>query len=245
MSAQGPIAFFGATGGCANAALALALKTGYQCSALARTPQRLHEMLAAKEVPKETIDRNLQMVQGDVTHVETVKKVLFYRNQPVSKILSGIGMAPSLNISKMDGTICQKSARTIIQALKELDFERKPYFALISTTGISKGPQDVPLFCRPMYHWLLAVPLNDKRVVEELVIEADEEGKAFIGYTVVRPASLRDTKSKGMRNIRVGSEEKPVLGYFICRDDVGLWIFEELLKGDASRWYGQKPTIAH
>lgn len=219
-------------------------------------------MLAAKEVPKETIDRNLQMVQGDVTHVETVKKVLFYRNQPVSKILSGIGMAPSLNISKMDGTICkfawlvdstflgltpvgQKSARTIIQALKELDFERKPYFALISTTGISKGPQDVPLFCRPMYHWLLAVPLNDKRVVEELVIEADEEGKAFIGYTVVRPASLRDTKSKGMRNIRVGSEEKPVLGYFICRDDVGLWIFEELLKGDASRWYGQKPTIAH
>lgn len=129
MSAQGPFAFFGATGGCANAALALALKAGYQCSArksavhkparrtkrliriVARTPSKLTDMLTAKEVPEETLDNNLRIVQGDVLDLETVKKVFFFDNQPVLKVLSGIGMPPTLSTKKMDGTICESAGR--------------------------------------------------------------------------------------------------------------------------------------
>ena len=125
MSTQDPIAFFGATGGCANAVLARSLKAGYRCSArkshaleptiqpsgtnilaVARTPQKLNDMLTANGVSKETIDKNLRVVQGDARDLETIRKVLFYDNEPVVKIVSGMGSPPTLNPKKMDGTIC-------------------------------------------------------------------------------------------------------------------------------------------
>ena len=79
---------------------------------VARTPNKLIEMLTSKGVPKETLDSNLQIIQGDARDVEAVKKVLHYKNQPVAKIMSGIGMVPTLNFKKWDGTIC-KATRDI------------------------------------------------------------------------------------------------------------------------------------
>ena len=135
--------------------------------------------------------------------------------------------------------------RNVLKALKEANFEKKPYLASISTTGISEGGQDVPLLFRPMYHWLLALPHADKKVVETMVTEAAEQGNTISGYTLVRPSFLMDDKPKGMERIKVGSEQQPAVGYTINRSDVGLWIFEELVKGDAFKWNGQKPSITN
>ena len=133
--------------------------------------------------------------------------------------------------------------RTTLQALRELNFEKKPFLAVISTTGISEGPEDVPFWNRFLYHQLLAMPHADKKVVDQLVIEAAEEGGIIDGYTLPRPSWLTDKPSIGMDKIRVGSVEQPAVGYTINRDDVGLWIFEELLKADPSKWKGKWPTI--
>ena len=202
-------------------------------------------MLVAKGVSQKIIENSLQVVQGDARDLETVKKVLFYQDQPVSKILSGIGMTPTLNPKNMDGTICQDVTKNILQALRELKFEKKAYLAAISTTGISEGAEDVPFLLRPLYHWLLAIPHSDKRVVDQLIVEAAREGKTISGYTVVRPSLLVNGKAKGMEKIRVGSEKEPAIGYTIRRDDVGLWMFEELIKGDGMKWNGVKPSITY
>ena len=137
------------------------------------------------------------------------------------------------------------AANSIIQAIRELKFEHKPFYASISTTGISKGRQDVPLLMRAMYHYLLATPHADKRVVEQTISEAGAAGDTISGYTLVRPAWLSDGASKGMQKIRVGDVDEPAVGYGINRDDVGLWIYEELVKGDASRWNGKRPSITY
>ena len=132
--------------------------------------------------------------------------------------------------------------RTTLQALRELKFVKKPFLAVISTTGISEGPQDVPFWNWFLYHQLLAMPHADKKVVDQLVAEAAEQG-VIDGFTTPRPSWLTDNQSIGMDKIRVGSVEHPAVGYTINRADVGLWIFEELLKGDASKWKGKRPSI--
>jgi hypothetical protein len=51
------IAFFGATGGCANACLVHTLNAGYSVAALARTPTKLKTQLLAQGLSEETLSR--------------------------------------------------------------------------------------------------------------------------------------------------------------------------------------------
>jgi len=81
------IAFFGATGGCANASLTAALKNGYTCSALARTPSKLSDSLATKGIESS----NLSIIKGDVRDIEAVKKTLVIDGRVADCIVSGIG----------------------------------------------------------------------------------------------------------------------------------------------------------
>ena len=73
--------------------------------------------------------------------------------------------------------------------------------------------------------------------------------KAIVEQTdhsvIVRPSLLTNGKARGGKKIRVGTEEKPAVGYTISREDVGLWVFENLLKGDGETYVGQKVTITY
>ncbi|MBE3047039.1 hypothetical protein IMZ48_31835, partial [Candidatus Bathyarchaeota archaeon] len=58
-------------------------------------------------------------------------------------------------------------------------------------------------------------------------------------WTLVRPTMLKDGVSKAGTGIRVGVEdleggvvERRELGYVITRDDVGKWMFENLVEGE-------------
>lgn len=248
MADRPTIAIFGATGGCANAALVLALKAGYHCHALARTPSKLADMLLEKGVPQSSIDTYLEITQGDVKDVESVKKAIYVKGKPATKVLSGIGMLPSeaFSFSTTPGqTICQDATRTIMRALKELNLPQKPFFIAISSTSVGRGPIDVPLLFRPLYHFALATPRKDKQVMHDIIAEVEEQGNAIGGYAVVKPSMLVNGPSRGMPNIRSGTEDAPAIGYAISREDVGLWIWEELLKGDASIWKNQRPSITY
>ncbi|MCJ1316848.1 hypothetical protein MMC15_002169 [Xylographa vitiligo] len=203
-------------------------------------------MLLAKGVSQEQIDSNLQITKGDIRDASTIKPALMLDGRIVNIIVSGLGSTPSLT-AKVDWNICRVGVPNIIDAIASLDSTTPPFLAVISTTGISKGPRDVPLAFAPLYHIALSSPHEDKRLMEEAVLKAanklQNEQTVISGYTIVRPSLLIDWKEN--TKLRVGTEEKPTLGYTISRQNVGRWIYEDVIAEGGSKWSGKAVTLTY
>ena len=214
---------------------------------MARTPSKLTDLLLNKGISQDVISSNLRITQGDAKKLEDVKAALFFDAEPVSLIITGIGMvftglSDMISGKGVDKTICETTARTLVQAIETLT--TKPFLAAISSTGITSGTRDVPIAMSAMYHMLLKVPHVDKKAMEEVILDAAKRGQ-ISGYALVRPSFLTDGKEQGMQKIRVGSPDQPAVGYVISRDDVGLWLYSELINQDPRKWDGQKPSITY
>ena len=211
-----------------------------------RTPANLTKMLLAKGISRELIDSNLQITQGDIKDVSTIKPALILDGRVVNIIISGLGSTPSLT-TKVDWNICRVGIPNIITAITSLNATTPPFLAVISTTGITKGPRDVPLPFVPLYHIALASPHEDKRLMEEAVLKAasklQNEQTLISGYTIVRPSLLIDWREDS--KVRVGTEEKPILGYTISRQNVGRWIYEDVITEGGSKWNGKAVTLTY
>jgi nucleoside-diphosphate-sugar epimerase len=231
------IAFLGATGGCAGTCLIAALKDGYTCRALVRTPSKLTTFLNTQGLP-ESLLANLEIIQGNAKDSNSVKTLLQTSTGIVDTIVFGVGAAPKLRLHIMpltldDIEVCRTAMATLLSALDELKAATKPRLLVISTTGITNGPRDVPLLYIPLYHWFLHIPHIDKRVMEQLVCVQRQKSAAerTIGeFTIVRPTLLMDGKGVGVAKVRYGLESKPALGWTIDRKDVGNWLFEKAVK---------------
>jgi hypothetical protein len=209
-------------------------------------------------------------VQGSVKDSVPVKETLAPSNKPASIIISGLGAAPKLAFSlrpfqMTDPKVVEEGMTVILEALRQLRREgvigeaQKPLLCTISTTGISSGA-DVPALFKSGYEWGLAVPHKDKKIAEHLVASAAMErgdSAPLSGFVIPRPSLLNDRPSKGLENVRVGWEKHPdalaavddeapgpAVGYFISRADVGLWLFEEVIKG-GHKWSGKCVTLTH
>jgi nucleoside-diphosphate-sugar epimerase len=231
------IAFLGATGGCAGACLIAALKDGYTCRALVRTPSKLSTSLETQGL-SESLLNNLEIVQGNAKDSAAVKTLLQTSTGIVDTIVFGVGAAPKLRLHIMpvtldDVEVCRTAMATLLSALDDLKAATKPRLLVISTTGITNGPRDVPLLYVPLYHWFLHIPHIDKRIMEELVCMQRQKPAAdrTIGeFTIVRPTLLMDGEGVGVANVRYGLESNPALGWTIDRKDVGNWLFEKGVK---------------
>ncbi len=237
------IAFFGATGDCAGHCLAHTLTAGYTCTALARTPSKLTASMQSKGVPPETLDRNLTIVQGDARDVEAVMRTLKPNNKLADLIIVGVGAYPKMQwsikdpIVQQDPTICQDTGSTILRALAELnpDEGQEPLMVNVSTTGIPpKGKKwDVPFAFSFLYRTLLHNAHVDKIALQEnLAAHVQQPNKVIRGFINVKASLLMDGEAKGLEAIRFGTEDAPEIGYTIRRSDVGLFIFERLVKED-------------
>lgn len=71
-----PIAFFGATGGCALACLVKTLNAGIESRALVRTPAKLSTLLLAAGVLQETLDLHLTIIPGSTIDTLAVQRPL-------------------------------------------------------------------------------------------------------------------------------------------------------------------------
>ena len=261
------IAFFGATGGCANACLVHTLNAGYSVAALARTPTKLKTQLLAQGLSEETLSRQLVVIEGNALDVAATKRTLTAGDGLVNTIVSGLGGGPRLTFSprrplqifSLDNpTICESATQTLFNALQELYVEKptltanKPLVIFISTTGITTGPADVPFWLRFLYHQLLAIPHADKRNMETLyrknITESDESKRLFRNIVGIRPTLLfgsdRVNDGIGLDRIRAGREQSPQLGYSIRRADVGQWIFENVIKDGAQGWEGEMVSLS-
>ncbi|PYH94521.1 hypothetical protein BO71DRAFT_353148 [Aspergillus ellipticus CBS 707.79] len=250
MATQPTLAFFGATGGCINACLELSLKAGYHCTALARTPSKLEDMLRDHEVPEHIMARHLTIIKGNIMDVAAVQQTLFLDGRPVGLVFSGIGGKMQLGLKPTldNPTICQDGTRTILTAARAC--QPPPRFVTLSTTGITQEEKrDLPVLMMPMYHWMLKVPHADKKVMEELIfaeMRKPVQERAIQDFMMIRPSLLTDGTGDGLHKIRTGTEAQPAVGYVIARYDVGRWLFgnvvEKAGQPDAPYW-GQRVSI--
>ncbi|KAJ6132171.1 hypothetical protein N7471_007386 [Penicillium samsonianum] len=148
------IAFFGATGGCANACLTYTLLNGYNARALARTPSKLTTLLLSQPgITQEILSRQLEIIEGDATDVESITKTLITNSDTnsatsgactlVTNIISGLGGAPTMSFTKeskcaktqmrmpalphielSNPHITEQATRALLQALAKIASER-------------------------------------------------------------------------------------------------------------------------
>jgi len=270
MSSQrdGTLAFFGATGGVTLVCLIHSLRAGYKCVALVRTPKRLQDKLSSQGLSPDQL-ANLTTLQGNAHDVTAVKRALTFSGPEtlVSHIVTGLGGSPSLTFSIYrplriaqldDPTICETAARTLITALSQIYTEcprlssHKPRVTFVSTTGISRGAEDVPFAMRMLYHEVLHFPHVDKKKMEDLFRgNMESEQPVFSGIYGIRPTLLTESKTwedaQGLQKVRAGTEDKPVMGYSIKRADVGHWIFMNSIHEENLRkkWAGQMISLAY
>ena len=161
----------------------------------------------------------------------------------------------------------------VSKALEQVPSAPAPVMVAVSTTGISKKRRDVPYAFKLLYHWLLAVPHADKLRMEDVMEDATFGQSAPLkGFVSVRPSLLMDGEAKPKDKIRVGWEWSPragpegrergvspklegenadhkphvEVGYTINRENVGLWMFEEIIqceKANREKWLSKMVTL--
>lgn len=237
------IAFLGATGGCGLSALARSLSASHTCHALCRTPSRLTAALdrSYPGTPRAT----LTITEGNAHNAAAVSKVLAHPADParlVDLVVFTIGGAFDLRkLTLDDPAVCEKAMRTLLSALDALVGSGRgayPRVAVVSSTGVSDKGRDFPLLISPVFRILLPVPHADKKRMEAALRSA-----RATDWTLVRPALLKDGVSApgtqirvGVENLETGEVESREMGYFITRDDVGKWMFENLIQRDGREY---------
>lgn len=235
---------------------------------MARTPKKLTDLLTTRGIPPATLSAQLTLIEGSASDLNAITQTLFPASlPPASMIISGVGGAPDfsqpLSPKFVGKTICQDTVRNILEVLREHKQEKKqkPILVAISSTGLTKE-RDIPLAIVPLYNWMLKIPHADKRVMEGLIFEEvarPEAEKVISDYVVIRPSFLtsgasqrekvRVLKGQGEgQNTAVGIS-CPFVGYTICREDVGGFMFglvEGLDAGKAGReFYSSVVSISH
>ncbi|KAK1826998.1 hypothetical protein QBC39DRAFT_362981 [Podospora conica] len=249
------ILFLGATGGCALSTLRRSLAAGHTCIAVCRTPSKLLALLPADQRSLPT----LHTVQGNATDTTTVARALVYTPSApgaaptlVDTIVFALGGA--FDWKKFDNdqpTLCQDAMKALLAALTHvraaspaLAAAPPPRIVAVSTTGIpDSGVRDVPRLLAPLYHVLLKEPHKDKKAMEGALKGSQTR------WTIAR-ASLLTDGNEG-RKVRVGVEdpvkgtlESSAVGYTISREDVGKWIFENVVQG-GDRFVGKAVTLTY
>jgi nucleoside-diphosphate-sugar epimerase len=235
--------FLGASGGVGLAALKHTLAAGHKCIALCRTTSKLTDILPADENP------NLEVIQGNAHDVKAVASGLKKDDGTVvDEIVTTIGSRPSL--AKLGGiedpTVCRNGMATLLEAVAQVQKEGaagKPLIVACSTTGVSRFGRDIPLAMVPLYHIMLKQPHEDKRIMEEKLINSG------VDFTIVRPSLLTDGASNTI--VRVGLEdpkrgrESEAIGYTISREDAGRWVAENLLVNRDAKYVNKVASITY
>ncbi len=167
----------------------------------------------------------------------------------VDVICFSVGPLVSITgMSSIDWEVCGVAMRALLDAIAARraspeSLSGRPHIIALSSTGLSDLGRDVPLAMVPLYHVLLKKPHEDKRAMEKALFASTEP------WTIIRPSLLRDgpEASKpiraGMEDPAAGTVDSKALGYFISREDVGKWIFENVLRDGGARWINKVASI--
>ncbi|KAK4108938.1 hypothetical protein N656DRAFT_783592 [Canariomyces notabilis] len=269
------ILFLGATGGCGLSALRRSLSAGHTCIALCRTPSNL-----TSQLPGGTNPPNLHIEQGNAHDVDTLMRCLVITPTPttttttttkltlVDTIIFSIGAKPTLRGKggMSDPHVCEKGMTALLTALERIRSEHgvsqvgTPRIVAVSSTGITPLARDLPWLMMPMYKLLLSTAHRDKKAMEDLLVEGmgkDEEWTIIRGSLYTSGPETEGLVRVGVEDPVAGRVESLAVGYTISREDVGKWIFENLIQGvskregegeglrDGRRWVRKAVTITY
>jgi NAD(P)-dependent dehydrogenase (short-subunit alcohol dehydrogenase family) len=236
------VAFFGASTGVGLSSLKHTLAAGHKCIALCRTPSKLTAIFPPDTTP------NLKVVAGNAHDISVVSRCLQAGDgRLVDEVVTTIG--GKLILSKMtidDPEVCRNGMATLLEAITQLrnkGVTGKPHIVVCSTTGMSRFGRDIPLAMVPLYHVVLKIPHEDKRIMEDLLTASGED------FTIVRASLLMDGDST--KKIRVGFEdpksglESRVIGYTISREDAGRWIAKNVVFWEDIKYLNKVVTITY
>ncbi|KAL2752358.1 hypothetical protein ACRALDRAFT_1065506 [Sodiomyces alcalophilus JCM 7366] len=236
MSQPRSIAFLGATGGSGRSALRHALAAGVTCIALCRNPSKLSADFPASSHP------NLTIRQGNAHSTDDVSGILVDPSDP-SRLVDAVSFSigGAFDFSRMaipDRDVCNKAMTALLEALRGLrarGVAGRPRLSVVSTNGITER-RDFPLLAYPLYHYMLKIPHADKRIMEDALFAEAARGGEGEAWTIVRPSLLTDGPLSG-KTIRcsvhdpvAGTWDNDVIGWTISREDVGKWIWENVLR---------------
>ncbi|TGZ78601.1 hypothetical protein EX30DRAFT_309848, partial [Ascodesmis nigricans] len=227
-----------------------------------RSPKKLQFLLTNRGISSETISTHLTIYHGSITDFFAVQSTL----QNCNTIILSIDGAPQFLPNPLRPTldqpeICHIAITTILTVLTNLitssgaTYNPRVLVAL-SSTGTSHV-RDVPLLLRPLYAWLLPVAHADKREMER-EIDMVPDG-VLRGWVVVMPALLTDGGEPGEVKVRAGWEMKRAeevggrwggvegvaVGYTVSREDVGAWVFKEVVEREERGWWEKKVRLAY
>ncbi|KAK4463895.1 hypothetical protein QBC42DRAFT_295531 [Cladorrhinum samala] len=275
MSTTKTILFLGATGGVAFSALQRSLKAGYTCIALCRNPAGLSSKFPDPDTPRPNlhiVHGNAHSVP-DLIRCLTLTLTLTDTStvSPVTHIFSSIGSWPSLTspFTIADPKVCETGMAALLSAISSVRKSSSespgsaaattrtgpprwsPRIIATSSTGLSSVQRDIPVVYVPLYHVLLRQAHKDKKNMEDLLI-----GSGEADWTIVRASLYVDSKpgedGKKTRVVRAGKEdpvakvvERKEVGYTISREDVGRWMFEELVERDGGEWQRRVASITY
>lgn len=236
------ITYLGASGGCGLASLKHSIAANMTVTALCRTPAKLTAHFPSSP-------SNLIIKPGNAHDIDAVAACLTVPGDAtrlVDTIAFSIGGAFDFTRFTIDDDqVCRKGMATLLAALTKLragGVTGRPLITAVSTTGVSNHGRDVPLLFVPMYHVMLKVPHVDKKIMEDTLVASSER------FVIVRPSLLQDG-AKPERKIRVGVEdpvkgvESKEVGYAISREDVGRWMFDELVRGGGKGFEGKMVSL--
>ncbi|KAG6365821.1 hypothetical protein INS49_007432 [Diaporthe citri] len=242
------ILFLGATGGSGFSVLRRSIAAGHSCIALCRTPSRLTDKLpeSLRNAP------NLRIEQGNVVDRDALARCLVRPDSPASlvdAVVFTIGGAFSFSSMGNDQPhVCEDGMKALVAALQDARSTAGATGSptiIASTTGMSAHGRDYPASLWPIYGLMLKQPHKDKTAMEALMFDSGEP------FTIVRASLLTDGDETN-KPIRVGVEdpkarklESKEVGYTISREDVGKWIFDNLLAGDGRRWKDKVVSITY
>lgn len=244
------ILFLGATGGCGLATLRRSLEAGHTCIALCRSPSKLSDKLPTE------LQHNLRLEHGNAHDVSVVSRCLVVEDpaRPGSRLVDAVvfsigGAFQFHSLTLDDPHVCETAISVLLEALalcRESGAAGRPRIVVISTTGITELGRDVPLLFVLLYWFMLAVPHKDKKAMEDTLVASAED------WTIVRASLLTDGPVAEGYVIRVGVEdsvartvESTAIGYTISREDVGKWIFENLVQETDDMWVRKTATITY
>lgn len=232
-----------------------------------RTPEKLRNILTTQHsVPASTLDAHLTIHAGDVTNVDAVSKALKSpadQSFLVDIIYFSVGGAPKMQASLKtpitvdQPEICRTGIKTVLSAIDALAAsgihttvdKRKPLAIAISTIGISDKKNDVPLLMKPLYHYTLHVPHQDKKEMEKTLFQ--DGGKHIRDFVIIRGALYVDGKPRGIDSVKSGWEwgvkegeaPGPNVGYTIGRKDLGEWVFRKVIAEGG--WEGKCISLSY
>ena len=239
------ITFIGASSGCGHSALTAALAAGDTCIALCRVPSKLDSL--ASSYPGTLIVKS-----GNAHDVSAVASCLVHEGRMVDAVSTSIGSTVDLKTFRMaDPDVCKRGMSTLLEALQRVrrenmgESESRPLLSIVSTTGIAAAGRDFPLLLYPLYHYMLAAPHVDKKVMEETVAGSGER------FVLVRPSLLVDGDCEaravrvGVADVRSGNVESKEVGYAISRGAVGRWMYANVLARaeEENKFEGKAVTV--